>query len=246
MATILLIEDDHAVAERICSILSENSIVVARDIEAAIACLSGNENFDMVLCEVMEHTIETSELFKRIREVNKTIPILVISDVKDSLKNIVDSYQGAARIPKKTLDDTFGFRATLESVGEATGKLMEIHQQNLNLLQDKESLEVKTNKQEKQIAVGNQISTGIFLLISLVLALEFARAHYGFETDVFKQVAMALIGVLSIVVQPSDKKKSGLNFLPKKRKKKEPVEVIDVEAELKEEKLISSSPSQDS
>lgn len=95
---LLVIEDDHIIAESLNNFLKDNNYVtdLAYDGESGLKLASNNE-YDLIITDYMLPKINGQEIISRIREDGSTVPILAIS--------ICDQAQNKINLLDKGADD---------------------------------------------------------------------------------------------------------------------------------------------
>ena len=80
MKKVLIIEDDHRLSESISTVISKEGLKseAAFDGQMALKFFSNNE-FDLIVLDVNLPKLNGMDLCRKFREVNPTIPILIIT-----------------------------------------------------------------------------------------------------------------------------------------------------------------------
>jgi len=212
MAKILLIEDDHSVADKIQLKLPLDHITPVTTLRSGLKALTQGQ-YDYVLVDVSDkNKKEIDQIFTAIRNFNQTIPITILTDDEiNNVTKITKELVGVSIIPKSSVNHSAEFSTTVHTASYRASQLIEKHEEIKKVQSNNEQLEMESKAlqwrievQGRKLKLIERISMAILILIVLLVILEIIARHYfGIETLIFQSGMLALVGALTVVIRQS-------------------------------------------
>ena len=116
-ARILIVDDEPDVAQTLRDVLEYQGFAteIAHNGKEALDCLMGGVYFDLVITDMNMPVMDGLELLRRIRQLNKDLPVIVLTGYADFEKGFAAIKEGVSHFMSKP----FSVRLLIDAVDDA-------------------------------------------------------------------------------------------------------------------------------